>query len=141
MWVKREKLQVVSLKAYLFQSARNAALDVLKHKKAESKYLAMLDQSEKESMTDWIENAELADRINKAIDKLPEKCRQIFILCRFEELKYAEVAERLNISVKTVEMQVSIALKKLRNDLSEYQSINLFSLFLSKKVYLPYRVF
>jgi RNA polymerase sigma-70 factor (ECF subfamily) len=141
MWVKREKLQVVSLKAYLFQSARNAALDVLKHKKAESKYLAMLDQSEKESMTDWIENAELADRINKAIDNLPEKCRQIFILCRFEELKYAEVAERLNISVKTVEMQVSIALKKLRNDLSEYQSINLFSLFLSKKVYLPYRVF
>ena len=141
MWVKREKLQVVSLKAYLFQSARNAALDVLKHKKAESKYLAMLDQSEKELMTDWIENAELADRINKAIDKLPEKCRQIFILCRFEELKYAEVAERLNISVKTVEMQVSIALKKLRSDLAEYQSINLFSLFLSKKVYLPYRVF
>ncbi len=141
MWVKREKLQVVSLKAYLFQSARNAALDVLKHKKAESKYLAMFDQSEKELMTDWIENAELADRINKAIDKLPEKCRQIFILCRFEELKYAEVAERLNISVKTVEMQVSIALKKLRSDLAEYQSINLFSLFLSKKVYLPYRVF
>lgn len=141
MWMKREKLQVVTLKAYLFQSARNAALDVLKHKKAESKYLAMFDQSEKELMTDWIENAELADRINKAIDKLPEKCRQIFILCRFEELKYAEVAERLNISVKTVEMQVSIALKKLRSDLAEYQSINLFSLFLSKKVYLPYRVF
>jgi len=141
MWVKREKLQVVSLKAYLFQSTRNAALDILKHKKAESKYLSTLDKTEKEPMTDWIENAELADRINKAIDKLPEKCRQIFILCRFEELKYAEIAERLNISVKTVEMQVSIALKKLRSDLSDYQSINLFSLFLSKKIHLPYRVF
>ena len=52
IWVKREKLQVVSLKAYLFQSARNAALDVLKRKKTESKYLEMLDQSEKELMTD-----------------------------------------------------------------------------------------
>lgn len=141
MWVKREKLQVVSLKAYLFQSARNAALDVLKHKKAESKYLSMLDKSEKESMTDWIENAELADQINKAIDKLPEKCRQIFILCRFEELKYAEIAEKLHISVKTVEMQVSIALKKLRNELADYQSLNLFSLFISKKIDFRYRVF
>lgn len=141
MWVKREKLQVVSLKAYLFQSARNAAFDVLKHKKAESKYLSMLDQSENEPMTDWIENAELADRINKAINNLPEKCRQIFILCRFEELKYAEIAEKLGISVKTVEMQISIALKKLRMDLSDYQPLNLFSLFLSKKIHFRYRVF
>ncbi len=141
MWVKREKLQVISLKAYLFQSARNAAFDVLKHKKAESKYLSMLDQSEKGQMTDWIENAELADQINKAIDKLPEKCRQIFILCRFEELKYAEIAERLNISVKTVEMQVSIALKKLKAELSDYQSLNLLSLFISKKNDFRYRVF
>lgn len=141
MWVKREKLQVISLKAYLFQSARNAAFDVLKHKKAESKYLSMLDQSEKGQMTDWIENAELADRINKAIDKLPEKCRQIFILCRFEELKYAEIAKKLNISVKTVEMQVSIALKKLKADLSDYQSLDLFSLFISKKFDFRYRVF
>ncbi len=141
MWVKREKLQVISLKAYLFQSARNAAFDVLKHKKAESKYLSMLDQSEKGQMTDWIENAELADQINKAIDKLPEKCRQIFILCRFEELKYAEIAEKLDISVKTVEMQVSIALKKLKAELSDYQSLNLFSLFISKKNDFRYRVF
>jgi RNA polymerase sigma-70 factor (ECF subfamily) len=141
MWVKREKLQVISLKAYLFQSARNAAFDVLKHKKAESKYLSMLDQSEKGQMTDWIENAELADQINKAIDKLPEKCRQIFILCRFEELKYAEIAEKLDISVKTVEMQVSIALKRLKAELSDYQSVNLFSLFISKKIDFRYRVF
>ncbi len=141
MWIKRERLQVVSLKAYLFQSARNACLDILKHRKAESKYLSMLDKSENEPMTDWIENAELADRINNAINNLPEKCRQIFILCRFEELKYAEIAEKLGISVKTVEMQISIALKKLRMDLSDYQPLNLFSLFLSKKIHFRYRVF
>ena len=141
MWIKRDKLQVISLKAYLFQSTRNASLDILKHKKAETKYLSTLDKTEKEQMTDWIEDAELADRINKAIDKLPEKCRQIFILCRFDELKYAEIAEKLEISVKTVEMQISIALKKLRKELADYQSLNLFSLFISKKIDFRYRVF
>jgi RNA polymerase sigma-70 factor, Bacteroides expansion family 1 len=141
MWIKREKLQVVSLKAYLFQSARNACFDYLKHRKAESKYLLSLDNSEKEQMADWIEDAELADRINKAIDKLPEKCREVFILCRFEELKYAEIAEKLNISVKTVEMQIGIALKKLRIELSDYQSFGLLSLFFSKKIDFHYRVF
>ena len=141
MWIKREKLQVGSLKAYLFQSVRNACLDILKHRKAESRYLSTLGNVEKEQMPDWIEDAELSDRINKAIDKLPEKCRQVFILCRVEDLKYAEIAERLDISVKTVEMQIGIALKKLRNELSDYQAFGLLSLFFSKKINFRYRVF
>ena len=88
-----------------------------------------------------MEEAELADRINKAIQKLPEKCREIFLLCRFEELRYAEIAEKLNISVKTVEMQITIALKKLRKELSDYQMIQLFAIVFPKKLQLPYRVF
>ena len=92
-------------------------------------------------MKDLMEEAELADRINKAIQKLPEKCREIFLLCRFEELKYAEIAEKLNISVKTVEMQITIALKKLRKELSDYQMIQLFAIVFPKKLQLPYRVF
>ena len=140
MWIKREKLQVGSLKAYLFQSVRNACLDILKHRKAESRYLSTLGNVEKEQMPDWIEDAELSDRINKAIDKLPEKCRQVFILCRVEDLKYAEIAERLDISVKTVEMQIGIALKKLRIELSDYQMFQLFMLVSSKKYQISYRV-
>lgn len=140
LWIKRGKLQIDLLKSYLFQSVRNASLDLLKHKKAESKYLQTLDRDEQGQYDDHIEQAELADRINRAIQNLPKKCREIFILCRFEELKYAEIAVRLNISVKTVEMQISIALKKLRKELSEYQMIQLLSIFISKKNQIPYRV-
>jgi len=140
LWIKREKLQIDSLQSYLYQSVRNASLDVLKHKKAESKYLLTLEKEESGQLTDLIEEAELADRINRSIQNLPEKCREIFVLCRFEELKYAEIAARLNISVKTVEMQIGIALKKLRKELSDYQMIQLLSFFIPKKHQLLYRV-
>jgi RNA polymerase sigma-70 factor (ECF subfamily) len=133
LWIKRDRLQVDSLKSYLYQSVRNATLDVLKHKKAESKYLSTLEKEEPVQLTDLMEEAELADRINKAIQNLPEKCREIFVLCRFEELKYAEIAARLNISVKTVEMQITIAMKKLRKELSDNQMIQLLSIIFPKK--------
>jgi RNA polymerase sigma-70 factor (ECF subfamily) len=140
LWIKRERLLVTSLQAYLYNSTRNASLDVLKHKKVESRYLSSLEKNESFVETDLMEEAELADRINRAIQNLPEKCREVFLLCRFEGLKYAEIADRLNISVKTVEMQISIALKKLRKDLSDYQMIQLLSFFIPKKHQLPYRV-
>ena len=140
LWIKRERLLVTSLQAYLYNSTRNASLDVLKHKKVESRYLSSLEKNESVEETDLIEEAELAGRINSAIQNLPEKCREIFLLCRFEGLKYSEIADQLNISVKTVEMQISIALKKLRKDLSDYQMIQLLTIFLPKKHQLPYRV-
>ncbi len=140
LWIKRDRLLVTSLQAYLYNSIRNAALDVLKHKKVESRYLSSLEQNESVVATDLMEEAELTDRINSAIQNLPEKCREIFLLCRFEGLKYAEIADRLNISVKTVEMQVGIALKRLRKELSDYQMIQLLSFFIPKKHQLPYRV-
>jgi len=140
LWIKRDRLIVTSLQAYLYNSTRNASLDVLKHKKVESRYLSSLEISESVEVTDLMEESELADRINRAIQNLPEKCREIFIMCRFEELKYAEIASQLGISVKTVEMQISIALKKLRKELSDYQMIQLLSFFIPKKHQLPYRV-
>lgn len=133
LWIKRDKLHIDSLKSYLFQSVRNASLDVLKHRKAESKYLSTLPNSESGQYTDLLEEAEMADKINRAIHKLPQKCREIFILCRFEELKYSEIALRLNISVKTVEMQVGIALKKLRIELIDSKIIQLLLIHLQKK--------
>ena len=62
----------------------------------------------------------MQEQIYKAIEKLPEQCRLIFRLSRFEELKYAEIAEQLGISVKTVENQMGKALRILRNELQEY---------------------
>ncbi len=133
LWIKRAKLEVTLLQAYLYRAVRNSSLDVLKHKKVELEYLSSLEKSEPETIADLIEEAELTDRINRAIQNLPERCREIFLLCRFEELKYAEIASRLNISVKTVEMQISIALRKLREELSDYQMVQLLAFIFSKK--------
>lgn len=135
LWINHEKLNILfSLKSYLFQAVKNESLDFLKHKKVESKYLEKF-QNEEEPVwfQDQIEEAELNDKINSAIQQLPEKCREIFILCRFEEMKYAEIAAKLNISVKTVEMQISIALKKIRQKLTDSQMISLLSFLVSKK--------
>ena len=76
------------------------------------------------------ENALSADDIevilNNAINSLPEKCREVFILSRMEGLKYREIAERLNISTKTVENQIITALRKLRVELKDYLPLFIF---------------
>ena len=132
-WIKREKLQIQqSLKGYLFKCARNSSLDFLKHRLVESKYMNQINQESETQDHDLIEEAELNARINTAIEALPEKCREIFILCRFEELRYAEIAQRLDISVKTVEMQMGIALKKLKLKLTNNQHIKILLYLFSK---------
>ena len=134
LWIKRDKLFIeVSTKAYLFTTVRNYALDFLKHKIVETKYLR---DEQMESVTidrDLIEEAELNAKINSAIEALPEKCREIFLLSRFEELRYSEISKRLEISIKTVEMQMGIALKKLRSKLTDNQNIKILMYLFSKK--------
>ena len=133
IWIKRNKIVIQqSLKAYLFRTVHNYALDYLKHKRVEEKYLR---EAQPELITfdrNLIEEAELNARINLAIEALPEKCREIFILCRFEELRYNEIALKLGISVKTVEMQMGIALKKLRLKFTDNQSVKILFYFFRK---------
>ena len=133
LWIKRDKLVIQhSLKSYLFKATKNSALDYLKHKLVETRYLNDIKPEEIIVERDLIEEAELNARINAAIGELPEKCREIFILCRFEELRYTEIALRLGISVKTVEMQMGIALKKLKLKLSVNQRIQILIYLFSK---------
>ncbi len=135
LWLKRAHLDVIySLKGFLFRSVRNQALDWLRHRKVESDYLEELSFKQEEAVfMDQLELAELNDKINTAIQDLPERCREIFVLCRFEGLKYAEIASQLEISVKTVETQMSIALKKIRTKVSDSQYLNLLTFIFSKK--------
>jgi RNA polymerase sigma-70 factor (ECF subfamily) len=83
--------------------------------------------------TDHLEAAELESRIWQIINGLPEKCKEIFILNRFEGKKYQEIADQLDISVKTVETQMSKALKTLREHLADY--LHILILFLIKKLW------
>jgi RNA polymerase sigma-70 factor (ECF subfamily) len=133
VWEKRDKLDIhTGVKPYLYAMVRNAALNILKHEKIKQQHvaleLAVADRSV-ESVTRTVMASELETRIHKALEKLPEQCRLVFKLSRFEELKYAEIADQLNISIKTVENQMGKALKIMREQLKDY--LPLFLVFLN----------
>jgi RNA polymerase sigma-70 factor (ECF subfamily) len=124
VWEKRDNLTIhTGVKPYLYAMVRNASLNVLKHEKIKQQHatveLAVAERST-ESVTRTVMASELEERIFKALNKLPEQCRLVFKLSRFEELKYAEIAQQLNISVKTVENQMGKALKIMREQLKDY---------------------
>ncbi|MCF6333080.1 MAG: RNA polymerase sigma-70 factor [Draconibacterium sp.] len=134
LWIKREKLNIThSIKSYMYNAVRNKTIDFLRQQKNTIQITAKIENTQKIPFQNIIQEAEINNRINNSINQLPEKCREIFILCRFEGLKYKQVAEKLNISIKTVEMQMGIALKKLRKSLSGSKSINLFAILISKR--------
>jgi RNA polymerase sigma-70 factor (ECF subfamily) len=130
IWEKREEFDFEkSAKSYLFTSVYNRCMNYIRDQKkfvAQDDPSIIKDGAETGVINDHLEAAELESRIWKIINSLPEKCREIFILNRFEGKKYAEIAENLNISVKTVETQMSKALKTLRDHLKDYIHLILF---------------
>lgn len=121
-WEKRLLPDVhTSVKAYLFAMVRNSCLNSLNRKKMLEKYAEEKKRSAPSSDgTQPLEQAELKQHIAVALKKLPEQCRVIFAMSRFEDMKYAEIATELNLSVKTVENQIGKALKMMREQLREY---------------------
>lgn len=124
IWKKRNEITIeTSLKSYLFRAASNAAINYL-HAEKRNKIKETL--SLKETANSNVDESykfnetELESLINQALNNLPPKCKAIFLLSRLEGLKYQEIAERLCISIKTVENQMGIALKKLREELQPY---------------------
>ena len=136
LWESREKLNIEkSHAAYLNTAVRNGCLNQLKHLKIKEAYKEdnKREMEYEELRVDDSDGNELADKIKSTIEKLPEGRRKIFILSRYEGLKYKEIAERLNISVKTVENQMGSALKFLKSHLAEYMvSLLLIILFSNK---------
>ncbi len=124
VWEKREGISIhTAVKPYLFAMVRNACLNVLKHQKVKQRHAvehAALTPPEHDAIVDAMEGSELEVRVQEAINRLPEQCRLVFKLSRFEELKYAEIAEQLSISIKTVENHMGKALKLMREQLKDY---------------------
>lgn len=125
LWEGRENIDPEeSLNAYLFKIAQNNSINILRRKRVESKYVdiyKIVYVANREIFPyDSLLANELNDSITTAISKIPPKCRRIFELSRFEGLKYFEIAANLHISVKTVEAQMSKALKILRIELNDY---------------------
>ncbi|RAW00525.1 RNA polymerase sigma-70 factor [Pseudochryseolinea flava] len=116
LWARRADLQVrFSLRMYLYQSIRNACLNYLESSKVAQKRLKgyHVPLSTTDNALDHIVVAEQEEMLMRAIDNLPEKCREIFLLSRMQRLSNQAIADQLNISIKTVEGQISIALKRL----------------------------
>jgi RNA polymerase sigma-70 factor (ECF subfamily) len=125
LWESRQSLSGNSpVKAYLHKIITNICLDILRHQKVKQKHEKyVLQNSSDASIYDSFDNPDvksLATDINKAVSELPEQMRRVFELNRYEGLKYSEISSHLNISVKTVETQMSRALVKLRHQLSNY---------------------
>ena len=121
MWVNRKKIAIrLSFKSYLFRSAYNASLDYLKHLKIENQYQSGIPENFPPSFNNSMEFMELLESLGKSIEQLPDNCKMIFKLSRFENLKYREIAQKLSISENTVDTQIRRALKKLREDLKDY---------------------
>lgn len=123
VWEKREALHVnTSAKSYLYAMVRNASLNVIKHQKIKQKHAveASYQNEGYDGVMETVTSTELEKRIHQAIELLPEQCRLVFKLSRFEELKYQEIATQLEISVKTVENHMGKALKLMREHLKDF---------------------
>lgn len=134
LWEQREGIEInVSLKSYLYRAVHNTCLNRIKHLKIQETYRQYVGDYLEEtfdSATEIMDKVELENRIENALEKLPEQCKIIFKMSRFEELKYQEIANKLGLSIKTIENQIGKALRIMRMELSDYLPVVLlFMLF------------
>lgn len=127
LWKNREQIEVhTSFEAYMYRAVRNQALDYLKLRSYRCRERDSLDavqwniaHADHHTPMEEIAFNEFYDRVEGCISELPRQCQVIFRLSREEGLRYREIAERLQISVKTVETQMGRALKVLRERVPE----------------------
>lgn len=134
LWKKREQLKInTSLKAYLKRAALNKALNYIRDQKIDFRNAPAKEElvSKQDSIVQELVADNLQQEIDAAIDNLPEKCRLVFVLSRFEEMSYRQIAQQLDISIKTVENQISKALKFLRIALAEHLPLGLLVLIMN----------
>jgi RNA polymerase sigma-70 factor, ECF subfamily len=124
IWENASKINIeTSVLAYFYTSVRNNSLNYLKHEKTKKRY------EQEDASAPALEDIPLDEKVDiqlfrtllaRALIDLPDKCREIFEMAKFEGLSYDEIAEYLQVSEKTVENQMGIALKKLRESLQPY---------------------
>ena len=123
-WKNKDRINInTSLKSYLYQATKNRCLKVIEHNSVRERYVQEIQAQQVEHSFEadqTVETEELTQIIDNTLDQLPERCRQIFIMSRFEGMKYHEIAEKLSVSIKTVEANMGKALKIFRINLKQY---------------------
>jgi len=124
LWQNREKAEKISsVKYYVFTIAYNSAISIIRKKARESQfieYVKTLQDMKEEPVDLQFEYKELDERVSAIINSLPVRQKEVYQLHRIEGLKYAEISERLNISINTIENHMSRALKTIREKLGNY---------------------
>jgi len=124
LWIESPRLQIkTSLKSYLFAAIKNRCLDYQKHHKITEKYRTFIlfsTEKEDDAFEHYFAESELRQAIQAGLEKLPPRCRKIFELSRLNGLSNQEISDKLGISKRTVELQISNSLKILRKELAEF---------------------
>ncbi len=125
LWEKKEEITIKeNISVYLYRAVHNESLNYLRHRKVRSAYqsyaMRQHKQTEQEKPAEKVVMKELEKKLEVALQELPEQCRTIFQMSRFEDLKYREIADKLGLSVKTIENQMGKALKLLRLKLVDF---------------------
>ena len=123
LWKDKEKLNIESsLNGYLFRSVHNKCLHFIEHNRVIERHaeeMSYRQTESQESPSDILNYKELQEKVVRILERLPERCGKIFTMSRFEGLKYTEIAEKLSVSVKTVEANMGRALKEFRKELAQ----------------------
>lgn len=120
VWQEASSRSVDNIKSYLFTTVKNQALN---HIAAEKRHASLLQANYSQQAEDTANEADIEafnTLLHQKMADLPEKCREIFMLTKLEGLSYEEVADYLQVSVKTIENQMGIAFKKLRENMLPY---------------------
>ena len=127
LYEKRQTLSIdVSVKSYLYRSVYNCCINYINQRNIQDKHLKSIDleRTEEDDLEGEIHTVELQERIYRVIESLPAKCQIIFKMNRLQGLKNEEIATQLHLSKRTVETQISKALKILRKKLASYIPAN-----------------
>lgn len=121
LWINRDFLEIKHIQSYLYTSARNRMLNHIRNEQLHSSLLASYTKEVEELRENYdiVDKEEFNIKLNKAIEELPEKCRNVFKLSRFNRMTYKEIALKEGISEKMVEKHISLALKKIKNKIKD----------------------
>ena len=129
-WAKRREVKITNLKSYLFQSVKFQIFNHIRNQKISNEDLSRLHIVDiSANLTQKIEFDELQKLINDLITRLPERCKLIFMLSRYEHKSNKEIASELGISIQAVKNQISKAIKQIRQNLTSEEAVFYFMLF------------
>ena len=123
LWSNREKISFnTSFESYMLASVRNSALTYINKERshAEANLRVFSEESDNTDPSETLQSNNLEESYRKILKDMPEKRREVFLASRYDGLKYSEIAEKLGISQKTVEAQMSAAIKQLKDGLKAY---------------------